>query len=102
MLLHTARSSIASFKEGKATQACDLFYQMMQQGISPNVVIYNSIIHALCKTGAMDKADVLLRQMVHKGGRPDNKTYNSLIHGYSTHGQWMEAGRMMRILILRL
>ena len=42
------------FKEGNVAKACDLFNEMMQRGISPNLVIYSSIVHALCNARAMD------------------------------------------------
>uniref|UniRef100_A0A453N6B1 Pentacotripeptide-repeat region of PRORP domain-containing protein n=1 Tax=Aegilops tauschii subsp. strangulata TaxID=200361 RepID=A0A453N6B1_AEGTS len=55
------------FKEGEISKACDLFHEMMQQGVVPDVVMYTSIINALCKARAMDKAEVVLRSMVHNG-----------------------------------
>ena len=75
------------FKEGEVSKACDLFHEMIQQGVVPTVGTYNSVIDALCKARAMDKAEVVLRSMVHNGAQPDAVTYNSLIQGYSTLGQ---------------
>nr|CAB3445509.1 unnamed protein product [Digitaria exilis] len=81
------------FKDGKVAEACDLFHEMMRQGIQPDVFTYNSIVHALCKARAMDKAEVFFRQMVDKGVQPNIVTYANIIHGYSTLGQWKEAFR---------
>ena len=47
-------------KEGEVSKACSLFDEMVQQGVVPNVVTYNSIIDALCKAGAMDKTELVL------------------------------------------
>jgi pentatricopeptide repeat protein len=75
------------FKEDEIAKACDLFHEMVQQGIRPDVATYNCIIDALCKVRAMDKAEEILREMVEKGVLPDTITYTSLIHGYCTiHG----------------
>nr|XP_051212011.1 protein Rf1, mitochondrial-like [Lolium perenne] len=83
-------------KEGQVSKACNLFHEMVQQRVMPNVVTYNSIIDALCKARAMDKAELFLRQMLDNGVRPDNMTYNSMIHGYSTLCQWKQASNMFR------
>jgi pentatricopeptide repeat protein len=45
------------FKEGQVGKACNLFHEMVQQGVAPDVVTYNSVIDALCKAKAMDKAE---------------------------------------------
>ncbi|KAM0912914.1 hypothetical protein ACQ4PT_012518 [Festuca glaucescens] len=84
-------------KEGELSKACSLFQQMMQQlRVVPNVVTYHSIIDALCKARAVDKAELFLRQMVDNGVQPDKVTYNIMIHGYSSLGQWKEASKMLR------
>jgi pentatricopeptide repeat protein len=48
------------FKEGDIAKACDLFHEMMQHRIRPDVATYSSIIDALCKVRAMDKAEQIL------------------------------------------
>ena len=75
------------FKEGEVGKACNLFHEMMRQGVVPDVVTYSSIIDALCKARAMDKAELFLRQMVDNSVQPDRVTYTSMIHGYSTLGR---------------
>ncbi|VAH13359.1 unnamed protein product [Triticum turgidum subsp. durum] len=84
------------FKEGETGKACNLFHEMIHQGVVPNVVTYSSIIDALCKARAMDKAELVLQQMVDSGAQPNNVTYNCMIHGYSTSGQLKEAAKMFR------
>ncbi|KAF7018605.1 hypothetical protein CFC21_031880 [Triticum aestivum] len=59
------------FKEGEIGKACNLFHEMVQQGVVPGVVTYSSIIDALCKARAMDKAELVLRQMVANGAQPN-------------------------------
>ncbi|PNT72016.1 hypothetical protein BRADI_2g38453v3 [Brachypodium distachyon] len=52
------------FREGEVSKACNCFHEMMQQGVVPSVVTYNSIIDALCKARAMDQAELVLHQMI--------------------------------------
>ena len=59
------------FKEGEVSKACNLFHEMMQHGIVPDVFTYNSVIDALCKARAMDKAGLFLRQMVDNSVQPN-------------------------------
>jgi pentatricopeptide repeat protein len=54
----------------------------VQQGIPPSVATYTTIIDALCKARAMDKAEVILQHMIDSGVLPYHMTYHSLIHGY--------------------
>ncbi|XP_073363544.1 uncharacterized protein [Aegilops tauschii subsp. strangulata] len=79
------------FKEGETGKACNLFHEMTQQGIVPNVVTYNLIIDALCKARAMDKAELILRQMVDNGVRPDTVTCSSIMSSLCKHGRSKEA-----------
>ncbi|KAM3399747.1 hypothetical protein ACQJBY_004900 [Aegilops geniculata] len=51
------------FREGQVGKACDLFHGMAQQAVMPNVVTYSSVIDALCKARAMDKAEVELQHL---------------------------------------
>ncbi|VAH13832.1 unnamed protein product [Triticum turgidum subsp. durum] len=79
------------FKEGEVSKACDLFHEMMQQGIVPDVVTYSSVIDALCKVRAMDKAKLVLQQMVNNGVRPNMYTWNSFMYSLCKHGRSKEA-----------
>ncbi|KAF7053639.1 hypothetical protein CFC21_061512 [Triticum aestivum] len=87
------RSSIASLRKAKRAI---LFHEMMRQGVVPDAVTCSSVIDALCKAGAMDKAELFLRQMIDNGVRPNKETYNCVINGYSTSGQWKGAAKMFR------
>ncbi|KAF8673131.1 hypothetical protein HU200_048678 [Digitaria exilis] len=96
-------------------QACELLRRMIEkaagcspdvvsyntQGIQPDLATYNSIIDALCKARAMDKAEAVLSQMADKGVRPNSWTYNSLIHGYSSRGKWKDVVRVFKDMTRR-
>jgi leucine-rich PPR motif-containing protein len=63
---------------------------MMDWGIAPDVVTYNTVIDGLCKAQVVDRAEGIFQQMIDKGVKPNNDTYNCLIHGYLSIGKWKE------------
>ncbi|KAG2547943.1 hypothetical protein PVAP13_9KG141985 [Panicum virgatum] len=75
------------FKEDKVEEAVKLFDEMRNQGISPNVITYLSIIDKLCKVGSVDK------------GQGDCSVYTSLINGHAISGQWKGAVMMFKEMI---
>ncbi|KAM7486636.1 hypothetical protein LguiA_002645 [Lonicera macranthoides] len=51
---------------------------MKNQGVTPNTVIYNTLIHALCKNGNVGRARSLMNEMV----EPNEVTFNVMIPAY--------------------
>ncbi|KAJ8558226.1 hypothetical protein K7X08_004992 [Anisodus acutangulus] len=69
---------------------CDGFklLQVMKiRGITPNTVIYNTLIHALCKNGKVGRARSLMRELV----EPSDVTFNILISAYCREGSLVQA-----------
>lgn len=52
---------------------------MLQRGLTPDIVTYNSIINGMCKMGWMHAALNLLEKLHHEDVLPDTITYNILI-----------------------
>jgi leucine-rich PPR motif-containing protein len=69
---------------------------MMDRGIPPDIVTYNTVIDGLCKAQVVDRAKGVFQQMIDKGVKPNNVTYNCLIHGYLSIEQWKEVVRMLK------
>uniref|UniRef100_A0A0E0EZG4 NADPH-protochlorophyllide oxidoreductase n=1 Tax=Oryza meridionalis TaxID=40149 RepID=A0A0E0EZG4_9ORYZ len=88
------------FKEGDLDKAYGTYHEMLDRGILPNVVTYSSIIAALCKAQAMDKAMEpkeaigFLKKMHSDGVEPDVVTYNSLMDYLCKNGRCTEARKM--------
>ncbi|MCD9561013.1 hypothetical protein HAX54_019947 [Datura stramonium] len=53
----------------------------------PNTVIYNTLIHALCKNGKVGRARSLMRELV----EPSDVTFNILISAYCQEGNVVQA-----------
>jgi pentatricopeptide repeat protein len=63
------------------SEAMKLFDSMVEEGCTPDVVTYNTLINELCKGGKMDKVLKLMDEMLERGLVPTKFTYTSLIHG---------------------
>ncbi|XP_074286107.1 uncharacterized protein LOC141611471 isoform X1 [Silene latifolia] len=57
----------------------------------PNVVIYNTIIHTLCKNKLLPQALSLFKEMTTKNISPNVITYTNLIRGLFSLGHWNHA-----------
>ncbi|KAK4745197.1 hypothetical protein SAY87_011509 [Trapa incisa] len=101
-------------EEGLANEAMVAFYRMKQFHLKPDVVAYNTMIHALCRVGNFKKARFLLEKMELPGFHcpPDVYTYTILIASYCKYGMqtgcrkairrriW-EANHLFRIMLFK-
>ncbi|XXG71911.1 hypothetical protein AAC387_Pa07g1131 [Persea americana] len=60
---------------------------MKSRGLLPNSVIYNTLIHALCKNGKVGRGRSLMSEM----NDPNAVTFNVLISGYCRDGDFVRA-----------
>ncbi|KAG8377895.1 hypothetical protein BUALT_Bualt08G0081100 [Buddleja alternifolia] len=68
--------------------AHDLFKQMQESNILPNVITWNVIITGYIQNGDEDEAMDLFHRMEKNGGiKRDTASWNALIAGYLDHGQ---------------
>jgi pentatricopeptide repeat protein len=66
----------------QVSEAFDIFKKMKQNGIKPNILIYNSLILGVGKQRKLEKIDPaisLLEEMKKEGIRPNKFTYRNLI-----------------------
>ncbi|XP_010266220.1 PREDICTED: pentatricopeptide repeat-containing protein At2g17525, mitochondrial [Nelumbo nucifera] len=64
-----------------------LLQLMKSRGITPNTVIYNTLIHALCKNGKTGRGRSLMSEMM----EPNEVTVNVLISAYCRDGNLVQA-----------
>ena len=57
-------------KEGKLTEAKEVFDKMVQRGIQHNIVTYSSLIDGYCLQNKMDNVIKTFNLMVEKGFSP--------------------------------
>ncbi|XP_057519864.1 pentatricopeptide repeat-containing protein At2g17525, mitochondrial [Amaranthus tricolor] len=60
---------------------------MKTRGLTPNIVIYNALLHALCKNGKVGRARSLMSEIV----EPNNVTYNLMISAYCNEQNLVQA-----------
>ncbi|XP_057958689.1 pentatricopeptide repeat-containing protein At2g17525, mitochondrial [Malania oleifera] len=64
-----------------------LLQLMKTRGVTPNTVIYNTLIHTLCKNGKIGRARSLMSEI----GEPNNVTFTVLISGYCREENLVQA-----------
>ncbi|KAL3686004.1 hypothetical protein R1sor_004026 [Riccia sorocarpa] len=83
-------------KQGLAKKALEVYKLMQTEGCEPNIVTYNTLIHACIKSGVgVEKVVELFEELQMKGLKPDEITYNCMINGYISGGYLEEAVRIM-------
>lgn len=64
-----------------------LLQAIRSHGVAPNAVIYNTLIHALCRNGQVGRARSLMSEMT----EPNAVTFNILISGYCGEDDFVQA-----------
>ena len=79
---HLAKDFQASILIGKGLmvkRALQLFVEMQQKGLQPDVITYTAVITACAKGGMAKRALQLFDAMRHHGLQPNVITYNAVI-----------------------
>ncbi|KAK6922495.1 Pentatricopeptide repeat [Dillenia turbinata] len=71
----------------RIADAFKLLQLMKSRGFTPNTVVYNTLIHALCKNGKVGRGRSLMCEM----GEPNGVTFNILISGYCQERNLVQA-----------
>ena len=59
---------------------------LISNGLEPDTVTYNIVLHAICSHGDLDEADDILFIMNETSHPPDVVTYNIMINGLCKNG----------------
>ncbi|KAH7537048.1 hypothetical protein FEM48_Zijuj03G0050900 [Ziziphus jujuba var. spinosa] len=86
-------------KDRMVEKARELFSEMKDAGILPDVYAYNSLILGLCYDGKWKEADGLFTQMVDQGVRPNVVTFNVLIDVLCLNGNMQKAYDILELMI---
>ncbi|KAI3983956.1 hypothetical protein MKX01_035083, partial [Papaver californicum] len=68
-----------------------LFGQMLENGVSPDVVTFSTLINGLCKTGKMEDAFMTCDEMSERDLVMDEVTYTKLVDDLCSSGFSKEA-----------
>ncbi|KAE9604884.1 hypothetical protein Lal_00036856 [Lupinus albus] len=68
-----------------------LFGRMLDRGLKPKLLVYNSVISMLCKLGKLNDAIRVFEIMNKYRCVPDNLTYTALIHAHGEGKNWKAA-----------
>uniref|UniRef100_A0ACD5W497 Uncharacterized protein n=1 Tax=Avena sativa TaxID=4498 RepID=A0ACD5W497_AVESA len=68
---------------GMTATLMDRYRRLLREDLKPNLLIYNTVINALCKDGNVRDARLIMDKAVSESGmKPDGFTYSSMILGY--------------------
>ena len=92
-------------KRGRIKQAQDILDRMINIGVQPNIITYNSFLDAWARKAKFERdaareAERLLTQMIKnesefEGIQPDMVSYSTVVHAYSRRGEAKEAERIL-------
>jgi pentatricopeptide repeat protein len=88
-------------KEDKIEEVVQVVHKLQDSGISPQTVLYNTVLLGLCRNGKTDYAIDVLADMVSCGCMPDESTYIILIEGLFYEGNSKEARELLSRLCSR-
>ncbi|KAJ8900795.1 hypothetical protein NDN08_000095 [Rhodosorus marinus] len=71
---------------GKTKEGMGLFKEMVNNGIEPGIIAYNSLLLGIAKAGEVDKVDMIFREIRKSGLAPTGITYNTLVHLHARRG----------------
>ena len=100
LTLKTGMLIINVYKElGQLEEACDVIEKLIQQGIMPDVGIYNNILDGCAQQSNYTLAEGLLQLMIDRGVRRDTRSYTSAISAFSKAGHWEKAFELLEIVM---
>ncbi|GFY95227.1 tetratricopeptide repeat (TPR)-like superfamily protein [Actinidia rufa] len=82
MLLRIVLSLMDSANKKNPTAGLRIFELMLDNGVNPDITIYNVLINMFFKEGCLKNASELFRKVQECGPEPDIVTYNTVICGY--------------------
>ncbi|KAL7252603.1 hypothetical protein ACSBR1_007216 [Camellia fascicularis] len=88
-------------KDRLVTEALKLFSDMIDNGISPNVITYTSLIQGVCCLGEWKEAIRLLNEMLGKNVSPNVQTFTILVDALCEEGMAKEAQYVVELMIQR-
>merc|ERR1719421_1385040 len=72
----------ANARTGRMDRAEELFKEMEQDGVAPDIITFSTLVKGYCQYGDIDKGFAVLKQMTTAGKHePDEILYNSLLDG---------------------
>ncbi|KAK9082595.1 hypothetical protein Scep_029066 [Stephania cephalantha] len=76
---------------GRMDEACEVFEEMVERGMEPDVITYNTLIQGFCKVGKTVEAVNMYGKLIEKGLQPSPATYTPMIQVLCDNGEVEEA-----------
>ena len=86
---------------GELEKALEFMKMMMDDGLMPDVITYNTVLAAFARNGKKDEAFRLVSEMGETGLKPNIVSVNALISGFQQRGLNEEALGLLQVLVCR-
>ncbi|CAJ1977657.1 unnamed protein product [Sphenostylis stenocarpa] len=86
---------------GRAVEACDFLYSMVQQDFLPDTVSYSAAMGGLNKIQEVDRALNLFRDLCSRGHCPDVVAFNIMIRGLCKANRLAEAEKLLEMIVVK-
>ena len=86
----TCNVLLTSLVRAKEFQKCCEVFEVVCEGVSPDVYLFTTVINAFCKRGRVEEGIELLAKMEEAGVVPNVVTYNTVIDGLGVIGRYDE------------
>ncbi len=73
--------------------------ELLENGIKPDIISYNTVIYAYCRNGRMREASRIFSEMKDSGLVPDVVTYNTFVASYAADSMFVEAIDVVQYMI---
>ena len=83
-------SKTTSLVRAKEFRKCCEVFEVVCEGVSPDVYLFTTVINAFCKRGRVEEGIELLAKMEEAGVVPNVVTYNTVIDGLGVIGRYDE------------
>jgi pentatricopeptide repeat protein len=85
---------------GRLDDAMFQFNQMINEGQSPDIYIFTTLIHAFSTRGDnWEKVEVLFFEMLDRGIRPNAPVFRAMMHNLRKEGRVMLAQKMFDLMV---
>ncbi|KAH7842568.1 hypothetical protein Vadar_006783 [Vaccinium darrowii] len=83
----TTKQLVNALHQQNDEKAEEIFDQLILEGLQPDNITYNAMLHYFCRAGNIKKAADIVQTMASNGCQPNVVTYNHLIHGLCEVGR---------------
>ncbi|KAM7264238.1 hypothetical protein ACFE04_001921 [Oxalis oulophora] len=88
-------------EEDKMEDANGVYVEMMGEGASPSVLVFDHLIHGFSQQGLLQEAFEVMNEMINRGYLPVASTFNSVISEFCRRDKTKRALKLLEDMVVR-